>query len=157
LVSAVHFLIKQAKAFGPIFLGGIDSDEGNICIAIILPCWCVLHICIGIIGHQSRLYSLCSCQSISVIAVQQPKLRFELEYGSWRDESLEISSCISTQPIISFASFIRLSPAAYPSPSPYSNPTLRRMHCIVQNSVLGDHMSEQLKTVLFDFCRTCFV
>jgi hypothetical protein len=37
------------------------------------------------------------------------------------------------------------------------HPHIQTPPCIVQNSVLGDHMSEQLKTVLFDFCRTCFV
>jgi hypothetical protein len=40
--------------------------------------------------------------SISVAAGQQLKLRFELESGNWRDESMEISPCTSTQPTISF-------------------------------------------------------
>jgi len=63
-------------------------------------------ICIGIIGHQSRLYSV--YLSISVAAGQQLKLRFELESGNWRDESMEISPCTSTQPTISF--FFRIQP-----------------------------------------------
>jgi hypothetical protein len=46
------------------------------------------------------------------------------------------------------AKCIKLSPAAYPFTSPYSNSTLRTVQSTVQNSILGNHIGKLLNTVL---------